>query len=210
MSEFKVGNRVIFEGKIGTIVRDKTESLSGESYGVEFDDYNSEFHDLGGLCKNGYGWCCPISFLQLLEQSIYYATKIELARPTIKADLIRFGCIKIDKKKEGNEMNLINKIDRYIVNNKAVIIFWKDGNKTIAKVDEKDEFDKEIGFMIAFNKGLNFYHSNRKISKTELKKIYECISNDKFKQYLFLLFNRFTFQDTIKSKKYLEGLEVKK
>lgn len=90
MSEFKVGDRVIFEGKIGTIVRDKTESLSGESYGVEFDDYNSKFHDLDGLCKNGYGFYCPSSLLQLVKQSKIYATKIELAEPIIKADLISF------------------------------------------------------------------------------------------------------------------------
>ena len=102
-------------------------------------------------------------------------------------------------------MNYIDKMERYIINNKAVIIFWKDGNKTIAKVDEKDKFDKEIGFTLAFNKYLNRYSS-----KTEMKKIYDCISNDKFKEYLFILFNRFTFKDTNKARKYLENLKEEK
>lgn len=104
-------------------------------------------------------------------------------------------------------MNMINKIERYIINDKAVIIFWKNGKKSIAKVDEKDKFDKELGFLLAFNKGLNFYYSKKETSKTELKKIYECVSNDKFKEYLFLLFRRFTFEDTIKARKYLSNLK---
>lgn len=105
-------------------------------------------------------------------------------------------------------MNYIDKISKYIINNKAVIIFWKDGNKTIAKLDEKDTFDKEVGFMLAFHKYITLYKAT--ISKSEMKKTYECISNDKFKDYLFIMFNRFSFKNTIKARKYLEELEVSK
>jgi len=112
--------------------------------------------------------------------------------------------------KVGDSMNYINEIDRYIINDKAVIIFWKDGNKTIAKVDGKDTFDKKIGFMMAFNKYICFYRSNRYISKTNLKSVYDCIKEEKMADYLFILFNRFSFQDTVKAKKYLESLKVTK
>lgn len=217
MKRFKVGDRVKSVNGFGTI---KEIAKSKPNILVYHDDWNGG-HDGNLSSKKVYQgrhcWFFNEDELELIgETKIITPSSFTTTGMLDVDELYRREVLGIWKKgnpmikKERNEMNWINEIDRYIVNNKAVIIFWKDGNKTIAKVDEKDEFDKEIGFMIAFNKGLNFYHSNRKISKTELKKIYECISNDKFKQYLFLLFNRFTFQDTIKSKKYLEGLEVKK
>lgn len=99
-------------------------------------------------------------------------------------------------------MNKISEVQRYIINEKAVIIFWKDGEKTIAKVDVNDKFDKELGFMLAFHKYLNRHNS-----KNEMKKLYDCMKDDKFKDYLFIIFNRFTFKDTVKARKYLANLK---
>ena len=36
--------------------------------------------------------------------------------------------------------NFINLINRYIINDKAVIIFWDTGEKTIAKIDRNDKW----------------------------------------------------------------------
>lgn len=103
--------------------------------------------------------------------------------------------------------NLINKIERYIINKKAVIIFWNDGEKTMAKIDENDTFDKEIGFMIAFSKYLYQIRNCRPYSKTEYKKIINGIKEEKLKEWLFVIFNKYTFEDTIKTRKYLENLK---
>lgn len=119
-----------------------------------------------------------------------------------------FDLIEKFNKKEGTEMNYIDKIQRYIINNKAVILFWKDGHKTIAKVDEKDKFDKEIGFMIAFQKYICFYASRIPFSKGELKKVYQSLND--LKTYLFVFFNKYTFENTVQTRKYLEKLEVSK
>ena len=62
--------------------------------------------------------------------------------------------------------------------------------------------------MVAVQKYLCFYHSLRKFSKTELKKIYNSISD--FETYLFIFFNKWTFNDTNKSRKYLNELKVEK
>lgn len=99
-------------------------------------------------------------------------------------------------------MNYIDRIERYIINDKAVIIFWKDGEKTVSKVNGDDKFDKEIGFMISFYKYLN-----TSLSKNEVRKISECIKDDKLKDYLFIVFNRYTYKNTIKAKKYLASLK---
>lgn len=103
--------------------------------------------------------------------------------------------------------NLINKINRYIINDKAVIVFWDTGEKTIAKIDDNDIFDKETGFMIAFSKYLYLLANARPYSKTEYKKIMSTIKDDKLKDYLFVIFNKYTFEDTNKAKKYLENLK---
>lgn len=40
--------------------------------------------------------------------------------------------------------------ERYIVNEDATILFWKDGEKTIVKKCEDDEFNPRLGFLTAF------------------------------------------------------------
>lgn len=101
---------------------------------------------------------------------------------------------------------LIDKIDRYIINENATIIFWKSGDKTISRVDPEDKFDKEIGFMLAVYKYIRLYED--KYSKNELKKDLQCIKDSKLYDYLFIMFNKHTFEDTLKSRRYLEELVV--
>lgn len=103
---------------------------------------------------------------------------------------------------------IIDKIDRYIINENATIIFWKDGRKTISKVDKEDIFNKEIGFMLAVYKYLGLYEVKTKWSKTELKKQLECVKTDKLYDFLFIEFNKYTFKDTNKAKRYLNELKV--
>lgn len=105
---------------------------------------------------------------------------------------------------------IIDIIDRYIINKHATIIFWKDGNKTISKVDSEDTFNKEIGFMLAVYKYLCLYYKNPVLSKTELKKQLECIKEDQLYNFLFIIFNKYTFEDTVKSKRYLNELKLEK
>lgn len=224
MSKFKVGdkvrvvkliapnsdgsdNRGTFVGKTGIILRDWE---SGYRFAID----------------NMKGYLFRDDELELVEEPIKTAEIKITAKPckiiVDKLDKIddyekylnnhlyeQFVLGKFNRK-EGNCMNFINKIERYIINNKAVIIFWKSGDKTIAKVDEKDEFDKQVGFMIAFHKYLCQIINVRPYSKTEYKKIIDSVKNDKLKEYLFIFFNKYTFQDTIKSRKYLESLEVTK
>ena len=40
--------------------------------------------------------------------------------------------------------------ERYIVNENATILFWKDGEKTIVKKCEDDDFNPRLGFLTAF------------------------------------------------------------
>ncbi len=40
--------------------------------------------------------------------------------------------------------------ERYIINENACILFWKDGTKTIVKKAEDDEFNPRIAYLTAF------------------------------------------------------------
>lgn len=108
-------------------------------------------------------------------------------------------------KSEINKNGKINSIDSYIINEKAVVIFWKDGNKTVATVDEKDTFDKEFGFCLAVFK---YMVIELGISKNSYKREINCIKEDKMKDYLLENFNRVTFKDMEKSRKFLKSLKT--
>ena len=118
------------------------------------------------------------------------------------------SCIGIDKSKE--DRGVLEKMDRYIINENATIIFWKDGTKTISRVDAEDTFDKEIGFMIAVYKYLGANYTTPRWSKTELRKQLNCVKGSKLYDFLFINFNKYSFQDTNKAKKFLSELKVEK
>lgn len=105
-----------------------------------------------------------------------------------------------EKKKNGR----LEEIESYIINDKAVIIFWKDGNKTVATVDKRDTFDKEFGFCLAVFKYLIIINN---ISRNSYKREIDCIKEEKMKDYLLENFNRATFKDMEKSRKFLKNLK---
>ena len=99
----------------------------------------------------------------------------------------------------------INKINRYIINKHATIIFWKDGTKSISKLNACDDFDKEIGVMLAWFKK---YCKVKGISNNDYKRLMGCLNETSMKDYLFIIFNNETFKDAEKSRKYLYSLKL--
>lgn len=47
-----------------------------------------------------------------------------------------------------------NTIKRVIFNNPATIILWENGTKTVVKVQEGDKYDKRVGFLMCYLKGI--------------------------------------------------------
>lgn len=43
-------------------------------------------------------------------------------------------------------------IEKVIFNKPATIILWKDGRKSVAKCEDGDEYNKTVGFLVAFLK----------------------------------------------------------
>ena len=84
------------------------------------------------------------------------------------------------------------KPQQVIFNNKATVVFWNDGTKTVVNCDKDDEFQEEFGFAMACMKKLfgsrsnfkaQFKNAVRQKSKVEkqIDKLHEranCLSND--------------------------------
>jgi len=96
------------------------------------------------------------------------------------------------------------KIERYIINDGATIIFWSDGTKTISKRHKEDKFDKELGFLFAY-----FYKKwgNNNSAK---RRIIESIDYKKIKVFLLEFYCRDTGKTLEQTKKYLSNLVVEK
>lgn len=58
----------------------------------------------------------------------------------------------------------IDEIDKYIINNNACIIFWKDGEKTVVKRMEGQKHNKELAFLTAY------FQKHCGLSKTKANK----------------------------------------
>lgn len=56
---------------------------------------------------------------------------------------------------------------KYIINQTHTTLFWKDGTKTIVKKKDEDEFDRKLGFLIAY------FQKNSGLSKTQANKYLE-------------------------------------
>lgn len=72
-----------------------------------------------------------------------------------------------------NTIAIIPSIDRVIINDPAVIIFWSDGSKTTGKCMENDTFNPEVGFAMAISKKyfeIAGYDNPRAEFKNQLKK----------------------------------------
>lgn len=106
---------------------------------------------------------------------------------------------------KGYQKGRIDDIIQYIINDKAVIIFWKNGCKTTAIIHDDDVFDKEFGFALAVFKYIVIKND---ISKNSYKREMACIKDDKMKAYLIENFNRVTFKNMEKSRKFLKSLKA--
>lgn len=96
------------------------------------------------------------------------------------------------------------KIERYIINDGATIIFWSDGTKTISKRHKKDKFDKEIGFLFAY------FYKKYKGSKASRKRLIDSIPYKNIKHFLFGYYLSRTGKSYEDAKKYLANLVVEK
>lgn len=94
------------------------------------------------------------------------------------------------------------KIDRYIINENATIIFWDDNTKTISKRHKEDKFDKELGFLFAY------FYKKYNGSKASRKRVIECINYKNIKTFLFEFYVNDTDNDYESARKYLKNLEV--
>jgi len=80
-------------------------------------------------------------------------------------------------KDELNEIKSLNKCDlpeRYIINEDATILFWKNGEKTIVKRCKDDEFNLRLGFLTAFFQhycGMSKNKANKYLGSLNLEKI---------------------------------------
>ena len=96
----------------------------------------------------------------------------------------------------------LNNIESYIINEKAVIIFWKDRTKTVATVSKDDKFDVVTGF------GVAMFKHEYKSSKASYKRMLACIKDDKLKDYMEDYINNNTFENLEKTRKFIKSLKV--
>lgn len=62
--------------------------------------------------------------------------------------------------------------ERYIINDGATVLFWKDGTKTVVKRSKDDEFNPRLGFLTAYfqkNSGLSRTKANKFLDNLEVE-----------------------------------------
>ena len=104
--------------------------------------------------------------------------------------------------KKVENKGMIDNIESYIINDKAVIIFWKDRTKTVATVSKDDKFDVVTGF------GVAMFKHEYKNSKASYKRMLACIKDDKLKDYMEDYINNNTFENLEKTRKFIKSLKV--
>lgn len=63
--------------------------------------------------------------------------------------------------------------ERYIINENATILFWKNGEKTVVRKCEEDEFNPRLAFLIAFFQhycGMSKNKANKYLAGLEVEK----------------------------------------
>lgn len=95
-------------------------------------------------------------------------------------------------------------MQKYIINDGATIIFWKDGSKTVSKRDKNDKFDKELGFLFAY------FYKFFKGSKASRKRVIDCVEYKNIKTFLFEFYVNHSKKTAEQARKYLQNLEVAK
>lgn len=73
------------------------------------------------------------------------------------------------------KMNYIKKEERlpkkYIINDKATILLWNDGTKTVIKRSEGDEYNKTLAFLWAY------FQKTSGLSKTKANEYLKCLKD---------------------------------
>lgn len=76
---------------------------------------------------------------------------------------------RVDFSKEKNKVDLP---ERYIINENATILFWKNGEKTIVKKCEEDLFNPRLAFLTAFFQhycGMSKNKANKYLASLEIE-----------------------------------------
>ena len=94
------------------------------------------------------------------------------------------------------------KLERYIINDKATILFWSDDTKTVSKRHKEDVFDKELGFLLAY------YYKKCGYTNNARKRIIDTINYDKIKTFLFEFYVKDSDKTYNEARVYLKNLMV--
>ena len=60
----------------------------------------------------------------------------------------------------------------YIITEKATILIWEDGTKTVVKMCDGDTFNKRLGFLIAYfqyHSGLSKHKANKYLANLDIR-----------------------------------------
>lgn len=118
-------------------------------------------------------------------------------------DIFGVSMLGFDKEKTEFDIVKVDMPEKYIINENATILFWKNGEKTISRRQQDDIFNKKIGFLYA-----HWQYCNKEKSRNVRTKILDCIKNEKMYDFLFENFKEKTGMTTNKANKYLASLEV--
>lgn len=114
--------------------------------------------------------------------------------------------IKFDRSVEFKLNDLFNSTDlpeRYIINEGATILFWKDGTKTIVKKSKDDKHDKEKAFLIAY------FQKYSGMSRNKANKFLKNLKEEIKPEPKAIIKEKITMID-LSSKKILELREIAK
>ena len=75
------------------------------------------------------------------------------------------------------EQSIVALPEKYIINDRATVLFWKDGTKTIVRRAKEDEYNKKIGFLWAY------FQKNSGLSKTKANEYLDNLIDDPGKIY---------------------------
>lgn len=101
-------------------------------------------------------------------------------------------------------LNANIKLEKYIINENATILFWDDETKTISKRHKEDRFDKELGFLYAY------FYKKYKGTKASMKRVLDCIDFKNIKVFLLEFYINDSGKSREQAKKYLSNLIVAK
>lgn len=114
-------------------------------------------------------------------------------------DLLDNEILEIFRKMDLNkEKSQVDMPERYIINKGATILFWKNGEKTIVKRCEEDEFNPRLAFLTAFfqrysgmskNKA-NKFLANLHVEKSKKEEPQEKIKQENDGKYKFKIGDR--------------------